>query len=211
MKLHRRGAAYLSLSLLVACSSNSNQPTGSNGPDETQTSDVLYVDGITDEALDRLLDGTPKNDSRRVISVDSPDLTAPVPKDSPATFSFHPASEATHAPGPRLAPAKTALAKWQRAAHEFMQLLAPERIAYAHGTPYNGTAYYLVFSDKDGKHVLQVFTPHTSFTPENTDWGHLRDAPQPLTLAITSADFDADSIPADGGPFVGGKFSFRIE
>jgi len=211
MNLQRRGALYSLLLLLAACSSNSSAPAGQNDPDGQPDSDVIYVDGMTDEALVRLLDVAPKDDARRAISIDSPDLTVPVPKDSPVTFRFHQASEATHAPGLRLAPAKTSPAVWQRAARELLQLLAPERIAYAHGTPYNGTAYYLVISDKGGKRVLQVFTPETSFTPETLDWKHLSEASQPLTLAITSADFDADSIPADGGPFVGGTFSFRIE
>ncbi|MEI9949066.1 MAG: hypothetical protein WDO74_08800 [Pseudomonadota bacterium] len=92
-----------------------------------------------------------------------------------------------------------------------MQLLAPERIAHAHGTPYNGPAYYLVISGADSKQILQVFTSGASFTPEAEDWKHLAQAPQPLSLKITSAIFEENSIPANGGPFVGGKFPFRIE
>jgi hypothetical protein len=68
-----------------------------------------------------------------------------------------------------------------------------------------------VITDKDSRQVLQVFTSGSSFTPEAVDWQHLVDAPQPLTLEITSAYFENNSVPADGGPFVGGKFQFTIE
>ncbi len=77
--------------------------------------------------------------------------------------------------------------------------------------PYNGDAYYLVFSGADSKPILQVFTPELTFTPEDTDWQHLVQAPQPLTLEITSAFFEENDVPVDGGPYVGGKFSFKIE
>ncbi len=88
---------------------------------------------------------------------------------------------------------------WQRSFHELLQLLAPERIAHAHGTPYNGPAYYLVISGADSKQILQVFTSGASFTPEAEDWKHLAQAPQPLSLKITSAIFEENSIPANGG------------
>jgi hypothetical protein len=32
-----------------------------------------------------------------------------------------------------------------------------------------------------------------------------------LTLTITSTFFEDNNVPADGGPFVGGSFPFRIE
>ena len=172
---------------------------------------MIYVPNVTDEALDRMLAITPKTDARQAAVVDSPDVTAPVSKDSPATFQFHLVGQTAHAPGLHFAPNNRAPSAWRRGFHEFLQLLAPERIAHAHGEPYNGTAYYLVISDKDSKPILQVFTPETSYTPEAVDWNHLVEAPQPLTLEITSAYFESNNVTADGGPFAGGKFQFRIE
>jgi len=212
MNLHARGAVCLLVLLSSACSSNTDAPANSNGPDgEQDLSNVIYVPNVTDEALERMLAITPKTDARQAVIVDSPDLTAPVSKDSPATLRFHLVGETAHAPALRFAPSSHAPSKWRRGVHEFLQLLAPERIAHAHGEPYNGTAYYLVISDKDSKQILQVFTPETSYTPEALDWQHLVEAPQPLTLEITSAFFESNSVPVDGGPFVGGKFQFRIE
>jgi hypothetical protein len=212
MNLRRRGAAYLLLSLLAACSSNSSGPTTQPSPGaEQDIRNVIYVGAASDEALPRLLAVTPKNDPRQAVILDSPDVTAPLPKDSPVTFEFHSATQALRAPGLHPEPLASPSSKWQRSFHELLQLLAPERTAYAHLPPYNGWAYYLVVSDDAGKQILQVFTPDTSFTPEQTDLDNLKSAPQPLTLAITTAYFDEGSIPTDGGPFVGGTFSFRFE
>ncbi|HYP76740.1 MAG TPA: hypothetical protein VER12_12320 [Polyangiaceae bacterium] len=211
MNWHRRIAACFLISLLSACSTNSSDPTEHGPAGEQDISNVIYVGGVTDEALARMLDATPKNDPRQAVIVDSPDLTAPLPKDGPATFQFHLATQASRSPDRHLPSAQPRNARLQRSFHEFLQLLAPERIAHAHGTPYRGVAYYLVFMDKESKPILQVFTPETSFTPGTVDWQHLTEAPQPLTLQISSAYFEDDSIPTDGGPFVGGTFPFRIE
>jgi hypothetical protein len=211
MNLHTRGAAYLLVLLLASCSSNSSDSTDHHEPaGEQNIDDVIYVGEVTDEALVRLLDGTPKNDPRQAVIIDSPDLSVPLSKDSPATLQFHLASQASRAPllqGPSAPPRPG----WQRSLHEFLRLLAPEGVAHAHGAAYNGPAYYLVITGADSKQVLKVFTPKTSFTPEALDWQHLAEAPQPLRLEITSAFFDANSIGQDGGPFVGGTFSIRIE
>src|SRR6478609_6983520 len=116
MNWHRHGAACLLALLISACSSNSDAPTNSNGPTGQQDiSNVIYV-GPTDEALVRLLDVAPKADPRQAVIVDSPDLSAPVSKDSPATLQFHLASETARAKG-RRTPAN-APSKWQRGVHK---------------------------------------------------------------------------------------------
>src|SRR6478752_7308600 len=200
-----RFAAAGALLLLSSCSSDATAPT--EHPDTGgDLSDVIYVGEVTDEALDRLLDATPTDDPRHALKIDSPDLSAPLPQDSAATFAYSPASEATRAPNHRRVPARQQPSKWQRAVHALGKFLSPEGTAYAHGAPYNGTAYYLVISDADSKTRLQVFTSETSFTPEAVDWQNLAQAPQPLKLEITSAYFEQNEIPAGEGPFVGGTF-----
>jgi len=208
-----RGFAYILVLLLSACSSEPSDSTDHHSPGgEQDLANVIYVGGVTDEALVRLLDGTPKQDARQAVIIDSPDLSAPLPKDSPATLEFHLAGQQTlRAPGLPRAPAASSCPMWQRSFHQFLRLLAPEGVAHAHGAAYNGPAYYLVITGADSKPILQVFTAGTSFTPEAVDWQHLAEAPQPLTLEITSAFFEENTIHADGGPFEGGTFSFRIE
>jgi len=208
MNLHRKrfaGWPLWSLVLLTGCSSSDHAPAGPQ-----DISEVIYVGGTTDEALLRLLDATAKDDPQRLLNLDSPDLAAPVAKDSPATFQFHALSPSTRAPDlrPRQVPQSS---RWAHAWHEFVDLVSPERIAHAHGAAFNGTAYYLVFSDADSKQKLQLFTSDTSYLPEANAWQSLATAPQPLTLDITWASFEANDIPQDSGPFVGGKFQFRIE
>lgn len=202
--------AFACLLLLASCSSNSD--TKADHPDAGEDiSDVIYVGGVTDEALENMLAITPKNDAHQVMVIAAPDLSAPVPAESAATFEFHPASEAHYSPAPRLAPARHTGSNWQHVVHEVVQFLSPVRVAHAHGEPYNGSAYYLVFSDAKSNTQLQVFTTKTSFTPESVDWQNLVQAAQPLSLTITSAFFDDNAVPIDGGPFVGGTFPFSIE
>ena len=212
MNSHRRRAAGLLLLGLSSCSSNASAPTGQQGPvGEQDISDVIYVGGVTDEALVRLLAITPKNDARHAVIVDSPDLTAPLAKDSAAMFQFHLADQQTRAPGHHVRPIAAPVSIWLRSFHELVRFSSPERIAHAHGAPYNGPAYYLEITDADSKPRLQVFTTATSFTPEAVDWQNLVQAPQPLSLEVTSAIFEDNSIRADGGPYLGGVFPFRIE
>ena len=212
MMRRRRWALCCSLLLAAACSGNSDAssaaPGASSPPD---ASDVLYVGATTDEALLRLLDATPKDVPQQHVVIDAPDLGSPLSKDSPATIDFHLASATTRAPSPspRLKPAPRRPA-WQRPWHDFLQLVGPPRIAHAHGAAYNGTGYFLVFVDAASKPQLRVFTDTASYAPDAIAWQRLAEASQPLNLQVTSAYFEENSIPADGGPFIGGSFEFRI-
>jgi hypothetical protein len=209
MNLHRRQAAFALLLVLSSCSSDASDTH--DHPSDQDISNVIYVGGVTDEALKRLLDATPKEDQAQALVVGSPDLSAPLPADQAATFEFHLASTAKRAPLVPILRGQSRPSTWQRSFHELVQFLTPVRTAHAHGAPFNGTAYYLVVSDADSKSILQVFTTETSFTPEAVDWQNLVQARQPLTLTITSAFFEANDVPTGGGPFVGGRFPFRIE
>jgi hypothetical protein len=211
MNPYRQRVGFVLLLLLSSCSSNASGPTDQGPPGQQDISDTIYVGGVNDEALLRLLDVMPKDDPRQALVVESPDLTEPLSPDSPATFKFRLASDAKLGASPRMGPPQSQPSKFRRPLYEFLQLLAPVRIAHAHGAPYNGTANYLVISDADSKPRLQVFTTGMAFTPEVVDWQNLARAPQPMTLTITSAFFEDNDVPASGGPFIGGKFPFRIE
>ena len=204
--------AFGVLLLAAGCSGKSSAPTEHGNPTTSlDTSTVIYVWGVTDEALLRLLSATPKNDPRQSLVIDSPVSDAPAPKETPQPFLFHPASQALGAaPALRRGPAphmpRTGLGLFRELAH----FLAPERVAHAHGAPFNGTAYLLVVADAASKTQLAVFTNQTSYVPTTEAWKSLAQAPQPLTLTITSASFDLNEIPIDGGPFVGAASPFEI-
>lgn len=206
----RRTFAFLSLLLVAGCSDDEAAPTrpgGGEGPDLTG---VVYEGATTDEALERLLDATPKDDPKRYVIVASPDLSAPLSAEAPVTFEYHLATEAFQAPAPRSKAAPAAPA-WQRSLREVLQLLGPPRVAHAHGAPFNGTGYFLELHGADGGAILRVFTSKQSYTPDADAWQRVVNAPPPLTLEITSAFFEDNDVPADGGPFVGGSFELAIE
>jgi len=204
--------AFGVLLLAAGCSGKSSAPTEHGNPTTSlDTSTVIYVGGVTDEALLRLLSATPKNDPRQSLVIDSPVSDAPAPQETPQPFLFHPASQALGAaPALRRGPAphmpRTGLGLFRELAH----FLAPERVAHAHGAPFNGTAYLLVVADAASKTQLAVFTNQTSYVPTTDAWHSLAQAPQPLTLTIISASFDLNEIPIDGGPFVGAVSPFEI-
>lgn len=207
MMSSRRVASALSFLLLAACSDHDEPAPSKTEPDISTT---VYVGGTTDEALEPFIDATPKDDPRYYVIVDSPELGEPLPSNTPAELRYHLASEATHLPSrppPVLAPEP----RWKRPLRELLQLLGPPRVAYAHGTPYNGTAYFLLFRDADGAPQLSVFTGQGTYAPDDPAWKTLAAAKQPLSLEITSAFFEDNAIPLDGGPFVGGTFGLRIE
>lgn len=208
MTWRRRHLAQLLLALLPGCSSDGSS---SSAPDDPlNVADVIYVGSPTDEALLHLLDAAPQDVPQKYVVLDSPDTSAPVPKDAPATLSFHPASQASRTlPGART-PTNRDTA-WRHAWRSVGKLLSPIGTAHAHGVPYNGTAYFLVVSDAASHRLLRVFTNQTSYTPDAKAWQRLAAAPQPLTLVISSAFFEENQIPDDGGPFVGGTFRFELE
>jgi len=209
--LRRRTFTIVSLALVVACSEDdAGKPSGS-GTTPPDLTGVIYAGGTTDEALERLADTKAKDDPKQYVVVDAPDLSAPLAADAPATFEFHLATQASRLPSPRPAPKGEPAPVWRRPLKELLALLGPPRVAFAHGTPFNGTGYFLEYHDASGRAVLRVFTAKQSYTPDAEAWQSLARASQPITLDITSAFFEDNDIPADGGPFIGGSFGLTIE
>lgn len=159
---------------------------------------LVYVGAATDEALARLLDQAAKEDAAHRLLVDTPAAGARLDADTPVTITFSSADTAAVAPRlrrPGRGPSVLA---------ELFALFGPERRAHAHGTPFNGTGYLLQIDDAAKRVRLRVFTDQTSYTPPADLYAQLAAAaPQPLTLTITWAAFEANAIPADGGPFLG--------
>jgi hypothetical protein len=90
-------------------------------------------------------------------------------------------------------------------------LLAGVRPAYAHGTPYSGTAYFVVFSTTANPKLLRVFTPNTNYTPDATALGTLKGANDTIHAVITDAIFDQNRIATSGGPWKGTEITFTIK
>lgn len=191
--------------LSVACSDDSSDDP--NEPGEPGTDDVVFAGGATDEALEQLLDRTAKDVAAERLVIDSPEADAVLGASEPTLIAFHGASSGRAVP-PRhyVAPSFR-----DRAWTDLKQLFGPERAAHAHGTPYSGTAYFLVVDDARGASRLRVFTGETSYEVDSATWSALAEVPQPLKLTIVSAFFEENDIPSDGGPFVGADVQFSIE
>ena len=89
--------------------------------------------------------------------------------------------------------------------------LSHERSAHAHGTPTSGAAYLLVFSSSMNDKVLRIFTTNTTYTPATTELDKLKGvATEPIHVQITNAQFDANRIAQDGGPYQGNAIVFHL-
>ncbi len=199
-----RGLVFaLTLGLTSACSSSSS----SHADENAAIGDVVYVGATTDEALSRFLDAPPKDSAAEYIAFDTPQSGQTLAKDPPPTFLFHQlnARNEVH-PAPRHGTPNWA----RRARWDLESLFAGLPLAYAHGTPFNGTAFWLVFSDSYAKAQLRVFSDQTAYTPDSSALSTLASAAQPITLTVTSAVFEENAIPPGGGPFVGGSVEFTL-
>lgn len=211
-----RNAALLALACALpyfpACSSDKKAATEDTG--NPALADVVYVGGTTDEALDQLLSVTPLDWAWAGGAFTSPKAGAVLPAGTPATFNWHvdsssPTNGAGGAAGATgwLAPAPGATERLSR----LLQAFGPERSAWAHGAPLNGSAFFLVFSSPSSPQLLRVFTDKTSYTPDAADWQKLVAAQATITLSVTSAVFENNLLTADGGPFTGQTLTFTIQ
>jgi hypothetical protein len=198
--LSRAVACACVFAFSLACSSDHHDEE-----DNPALSDVIYVGGTTDEALEVMLDAAPKDVASQHVTFISPEASATLSKDTPATIEFH----APSAKNQRFEPPWSGVPERSFIA-ELKQLLTPIGVAYAHGTPFNGTAYFLVFEDAYRSARLRVFTNQSAYTPTSTEWAALAGGPQPIRVSVTSATFEENAVLADGGPFVAGALEFSI-
>lgn len=204
-------AGLWSLLLLASVACSSKSPSAEEQEDP-RLDEVVYVGATTDEALERLIYAPLKNDDAQLLTIDSPSAGAELPSSPEPEFSWHFAESARSQPSPSRTPTRMAGVSFKRRVlTDLRHLFGPIAQAHAHGAPYNGSAFYLVFKDNAGHTPLRVFTPEPSYTPEADAFAGLAQAKQPITLHIVSATFDNNALIKDGGPFEGGSVTFSIE
>lgn len=174
--------------------------------------DVLYEGEVTDEALVSLasaLDqGAPTPSASQAATLDMPADAAMLPKTPIPTFSWHiGATTQNERNAPELLPTRYASRGFLA---PLVELLGPERAAFAHGTPFTGTATWLVFSTDSDAKLTRVLTSGTSYTPAQAAWDKMVAAGKPITVTLVTAVFADNRIAADGGPFQGSKTTFTI-
>jgi hypothetical protein len=198
----------LAMALPYACS---DEPVDEESELPAGYTDVVYEDHVTDEALVSLvaaLDQKPPADvPSQAATLDTPAADAMLPKTPIPTFTWHIGAVTELRPrAPELLPS-TSLERWYR---PIFELLGPERAARAHGTPFTGTATWLVFSTASAPKLARVLTSLSSYTPSQAVWDRMVAAGAPITVTLVSAIFADNRIEMDGGPYQGSKTTFTI-
>lgn len=181
---------------------------GEHGEEHAALADVVYKGETTDEALQQLIDAPVKDNAAKAPVFDSPAEAAELPAATAAKFSWHAGSSAALPSAPSLRFAGRTNPSFSS---PLAELFGPERAAHAHGAPFNGTAYWLVFSTAKDAKLLRVFTADTTYTPDAATWDKLTKAGETITVTIKSGIFDTNDLAADGGPWAGTPVKFTVK
>jgi hypothetical protein len=203
--LRRTVVCSLLASIVSACSGDHHDEDGNPA-----LADVVIVGDASDEALTVMLVLTAKDVPSEHVSFVAPEAGATLSKATPATIEFQRASAHNQRRLSEPTPFRS-LDAHQRFLADLKGLLRPLGVAHAHGAPFNGTGYFLVFTDAAKHTALRVFTDQTSYTPDASAWSALAAGTQPITLTVTSAIFEENAVLADGGPFTAGSVQFSVE
>lgn len=219
------GITALSVALVAGCGDDGG--TGGAPPDEN--ADVIYVNGMTDEALEALQAGELKTNVEKTAAFTWPEPGAVLAPSEPFEFCWHigpvAANERTRnvnrlgsapslAPGPPdlFTPARTEKQQQPNGfAHGLLKsLLSGVPSAHAHGTPVNGPGYFLVISTTSDPKLVRVFTNSFDYKIEQADWDRMKAVGAEMTAKVIWADFETNRVLNDGGPWDGTPVTFTI-
>jgi hypothetical protein len=192
-------------------------------PPPSPYDDVVYEGEVTDEALTSLVSaleqGTPINEPSKAPTLDAP-VAGEVAKSPIPTFTWH-IGAASSMRGSPADPARAAFLQApglpRRPVHAevswlgpLAELVGPIRSAEAHGTPYTGTATWVVFSTAANQQLHRVFTSDLTHTPSEAAWNAMIAAQSTITVTLIGGIFESNRLAADGGPFAGSSLQFTI-
>jgi hypothetical protein len=214
----------LSCAALYACADD----THPEDPPASEYEDVVYEGTVTDEALTPLVSGLEQGMPMDVPSK-APTLDAPaageVAKSPIPAFTWHIGATASlHAvPIDDAAAARRTTffpqspGRERRPASEkgsflgpLAELFGPIRSAEAHGTPFTGTATWVVFSTSANPKLHRVFTSELAHTPSQAAWDTMIAAQAPITITLVGAIFEDNRLATDGGPYKGSSTTVTI-
>jgi len=208
------GSVTLACALFGGCSDDSSTGGGGEGLAGADFADVIYQAEATDEALVALVDAAPKDEPENAAVFDVPGETT-LPATPIPTFSWHAGGESagpvrsphqwwTLPKGPHRTPSS-------RFASLLEGALSGVPSAYAHGTPVNGPAYFLVLSTASNDKLVRVFTLDTEYTPDADVWARVTGAGEAITATLLSAEFEANRVIQGGGPWQSAPITFTVE
>lgn len=212
------GTTALGIALFAGCSDDS----GSGGSPPDENADVIYVNGMTDEALEALLAADLKTDAEKAAAFTWPEPGAALAPAEPFEFCWHvgpvAANERSKSQN-RLGALPSDLfvprAEKQQPSTGFAtgmlkSLLSGVRSAHAHGTPVDGPGYLLVISTESDPKFLRVFTNTVDYTIAPADWDRMKAVGAEMTAKVIWADFETNRVLNDGGPWDGTPVTFTI-
>jgi hypothetical protein len=175
--------------------------------------DVIYEGDTTDEALVALVSAidqkTPAAVPSQAPTLDTPAAGA-LPKTPIPTFTWHVGAMAARTPAAPPVLFRVEAPSARAFFSPLAELVGPPRAVRAHGTPFTGTATWLVFSTDTNPKLARVLTGSTSYTPQQAVWDRMVAAKAPITLTLVGAVFADNRVVTDGGPFQGSKTTFTI-
>lgn len=174
----------------LGCSSSSDDDHTTPSATANVPSDVIYNAG-TDEALASVLGVAAKPDDAKAGKLTAPMDKEAVPASPAFTFAWSAGTAMAPARGPR---ARTMWAELRR-------VVETERAAHAHGTPYTGVIYYLVFSTPTVPRLAAVLTAGPGYQPDATTWSKMAASKEPITITMIAARLENNGLTPDGGPF----------
>ncbi|MBL8744014.1 MAG: hypothetical protein JNK04_23065 [Myxococcales bacterium] len=214
------GVTALGVALFAGCSDDGS--TGGGGPVD-ENADVIYVGGMTDEALEALLAAPLETNVDKTAAFTWPEPGAQLAPGEPFEFCWHIGPVAA---GPRTKsdrrlgsiPRETLLpARFEKttgveavATGLLKSLLSGVPSAHAHGTPVDGPGYFLVISTESDPKLVRVFTNVLDYTIEPADWERMKKVGGEMTAKVIWADFETNRVLNDGGPWDGTPVTFSI-
>ena len=213
------GVTALCVTLFAGCGDDS----GTGGAPADENADVIYVNGMTDEALEALLAATPKTDVAKTAAFTWPEPGAVLTPTEPFEFCWHIGPIAANQPMKSdrrfgalergiFAPSSTGKSGTSDglATGMLRSLLSGVPSAQAHGTSVDGPGYLLVISSESEPKLVRVFTNALDYKIEPADWDRLKSVGAELTAKVIWADFETNRVLNDGGPWDGTPVTFTI-
>jgi hypothetical protein len=209
----------LGVALFAGCSDDG----GTGGAPADENADVVYVNGMTDEALEALQAAPLKTDVDKTAAFTWPEPGAAVTPTEPFEFCWHIGPVAANQPVKSqnrlgalshdlLLPVRAEKAERQTsiATSLLKSLLSGVPRAHAHGTPVDGPGYFLVISSASDPKLVRVFTNALDYKIEPADWDRLKAVGAEMTAKVIWADFETNRVLNDGGPWDGTAVTFTI-
>jgi len=210
------GATALGFGLFAGCQDDTTDGVG--GAQASEIEGVIYEGGMTDEALEALLEAPLKTDVEKTAAFTWPEPDAQISPTEPFEFCWHVGPVAQRSQpksdsrlGLHFEPSVVEPSAFDVASRSLLgSMLSGVPAAHAHGTPVNGPGYFLVISSESEPYLVRVFTNIFDYKINDPDWEKMKAVKAPMTAKVIWADFETNRVLPEGGPWEGTPVTFSI-